>query len=352
MKINKKTFGVLSTGKKVSLYTLKAGDLKLTLTNFGATWASLVVPSKNGAKDDVLLGYSGLEGYLRNQPFFGVTVGRFANRIKGAAFSLNGKSYALDANDGANTLHGGFRGFDKLLWKAEAYEESEGVFVRFELESPDGDSGYPGRLQAAVSYGLTKSNEIIANYEARADAPTPVNLTNHAYFNLAGEGRGTILSHELCLHSSSYVEINDELMPTGKLIPVRDTPFDFKTRKPIRRDLKAEYGGSGGSAAPEGYDHCFVVEGEPGKLRPCAEVYEPRSGRTMKVFTTQPGVQLYTGNMLGGVPGKQGSCYTKYTGFCLETEHFPDSPNQSGFPPCVFGPENDYHEKSVFAFDW
>jgi aldose 1-epimerase len=352
MKINKKTFGFLSNGKKVSLYILKAGDLKLVLTDFGATWTSLYVPSKQGQKDDVLLGYSGLEGYLQNKTYFGVTVGRFANRIRGAAFSLNGASYSLDVNDGVNTLHGGLRGFDKLLWNAEAYEENEGVFVRFELESPDGDGGYPGRLQAAVSYGLTKSNEIIANYEAKADAPTPVNLTNHAYFNLAGEGRGTILSHELCLHSSSFVEINEQLMPTGKLAPVRDSPFDFRTRKSICRDLRAEFGGSGGPAAPEGYDHCFVVDGEPGKLRPCAEVYEPLSGRSMKVFTTQPGVQLYTGNMLTGVPGKQGSCYTKHTGFCLETQHFPDSPNQSGFPSCIFGPGNDYHEKSVFAFDW
>jgi aldose 1-epimerase len=241
---------------------------------------------------------------------------------------------------------------DKLLWKAEAYEEQEGVFARFELESPDGDRGYPGNFKAVVSYGLTKSNEIIANYEAHSDAPTPVNLTNHSYFNLAGEGRGAVLSHEIALYSSSYVEINEQLMPTGRLAPVQNTPFDFKTRKPVQRDLRPEYGGKGGANAPEGYDHCFVVDGEPGKLRPCAEVFEPQSGRTMKLFTTQPGVQFYTGNMLTGTPGKQGSFYTKHSGFCLETQHFPDSPNQSGFPSCIFGPGRDYHEKSVFAFDW
>lgn len=352
MKISKKTFGVLSSGKKVTLYILKAGDLKLALTNFGAAWTSLLIPSKKGRKDDVLLGYSGLEGYLHNQPFLGVTVGRFANRIGGARFTLDGASYTLAANDGPNTLHGGTRGFDKLLWKAEAYEENEGVFVRFELDSPDNDEGFPGNLHAAVSYGLTKSNELIASYEARSSAPTPVNLTNHAYFNLAGEGRGTILSHELRLYSSAYVEINEQLIPTGRLVPVRDTPFDFKTRKPIRRDLAAEYGGTGGSGAPGGYDHCFVVDGEPGKLRPCAEVHEPDSGRTMKLFTTQPGVQLYTGNMLAGTAGKQGSQYVRHTGFCLETEHFPDSPNRGEFPSCVFGPGRDYREKSVFAFDW
>ena len=351
MKISKKIFGILSNGKKAPLYTLKAGDLKLCLSAFGATWTSLLLPAKNGGKDDVLLGFSTLAGYLNNGPYFGVTAGRFANRIGGAAFTLNGQTCRLDRNDGNNSLHGGFRGFDKLLWKSEAYEESEGVFVRFELESPSGDGGYPGSLKAVVSYGLTKSNEIIANYEAHADAPTPVNLTNHAYFNLAGEGRGGILSHEVCLHSSSYVEIDAGYIPTGRLIPVRDTAFDFRVRKPIQRDLQAVYGGSGGADAPDGYDHCFVVDGEAGKLRPCAEVFEPASGRMMQVFTTQPGVQFYTGNMLANAAGKQGAQYGKHSGFCLETQHFPDSPNQSAFPSCVFGPGNQYHEKSVFAFD-
>ena len=352
MKISKKTFGILSNGKKVQLYILKAGDIKLSLTNFGAAWTSLLVPAHKGHKIDVLLGYSGISGYLENKPYLGVTVGRFANRIRAASFTLNNQIYSLDKNSGENSLHGGFRGFDKFLWKAEAYEENEGVFVRFELESPNGDRGYPGKLNAVVSYGLTKANEIIASYEAKADAPTPVNLTNHAYFNLAGEGAGCILSHEVCLHSSTYIEVNAQSIPTGKLIPVQNTPFDFRSRKPVYQDMKAEYGGAGGANAPEGYDHCFVVDGEPGKLRPCAEVIEPLSGRSMKVFTTQPGVQFYTGNNLTGISGKQGSVYGRHTGFCLETEHYPDSPNQSAFPPCIFGPGRDYHEKTVFAFDW
>jgi aldose 1-epimerase len=347
MKISKKNFAVLSNGKKARLYILKAGDLKLALTNYGAAWTSLTVPSRKGRKADLLLGYSGAAGYLSNTPYMGVTAGRFANRIAGAQFTLNGKTYALDKNNGGNTLHGGRRGFDKQLWKAEAYEENEGVFVRFELISPGGDRGFPGRVKAAVSYGLTKSNELIAHYEAKADAPTPVNLTNHAYFNLAGEGEGDILSHELCLHSSSYVEIDDQHIPTGRLLPVKDTAFDFRARKPIGRDLPA-----GSGTKPGGYDHCFVTDGEPGKLRPCAEVFEPLTGRSMKVFTTQPGVQFYTGNMLSGIPGKHGSVYTKHSGFCLETQHFPDSPNQSAFPACIFGPGKDYYEKSVFAFDW
>jgi aldose 1-epimerase len=340
MKIKKQDFGVLSNGKKVTLYTLKAGDITFSLTNIGAAWTSLVVPSRKTGKTDVLLGFSGLDGYLNNIPFFGVTVGRFANRIKGAAFTLNGKTYRLEVNDGGNTLHSGRRGFDKLLWKAEAYEENEGVYVRFELESPDGESGFPGNLKAAVSYGLTKSNEIIADYQAKVDAPCPVNLTNHAYFNLAGEGNPSVLSHEVLLHSSAYLEVDDKLIPSGRQIPVQGTGFDFRSRRRI----------SAGSF--EGYDHCFVVDGEPGKLRPCAEVFEPVSSRLMKVFTTQPGVQFYTGNFLNNIAGKFGSSYQKQSGFCLETQHFPDTPNQSAFPSCTAGPGKDYHEKAVFLFDW
>jgi aldose 1-epimerase len=348
MKINKKTFGILSNGKKVYLYTLKAGDIRLSVSSFGAVWTSLALPAGGKArKDDILLGYSGFDSYLHNAPFLGATVGRFANRVGGARFRVNGQECRLFQNDGANCLHGGRRGFDKLLWNAEAYEEMDGVFVRFELESPAGDEGFPGKLSAAVSYGLTRSNEVIANYEARAEALTPVNLTNHAYFNLAGEGEGDILSHEVKLYASSYVEVDEHLIPTGRLIPVQNTPFDFRTRKPAGADI-----GEAGRGGPGGYDHCFVLDGEPGKLRPCAEVYEGKTGRKMKLFTTQPGVQFYTGNNLKSVAGKAGSVYEKHAGFCLETQHFPDSPNRPEFPSCVFGPGKEYHEKAVFAFDW
>ena len=343
MEIYEKKFGIFSNGKKIKLFTLCAGDLKLSLTNYGAAWTSLIVPSRRGGRDDVLLGFSGLDGYLNNGQFIGVTVGRFANRIKGAAFSLNGNTYRLTANDGKNNLHSGPRGFDKLLWKAEAYEESDGVYVRFELESPDGDCGFPGKLKAVVIYGLTKSNEIIADYKANVDKPCPVNLTNHAYFNLAGEGKGSILLHEVILHCSSYVEVDRRAIPTGRIVPVDGGAFDFRTRKRVGASL---------GILKKGYDHCFAVDGEPGKLRPCAEVYESASGRTMKVFTTQPGVQFYTGNHLKDVAGKQGSRYVKHSGFCLETQHFPDTPNQSGFPSCIAGPEHDYREKSVFSFSW
>ncbi|MCL2232832.1 MAG: galactose mutarotase [Treponema sp.] len=346
MKITKKTFGVLSNGKKVHLYTLKAGELSLSISTLGATWTSLRVPSEKGT-DDILLGFSSFDGYVNNR-YFGVTVGRFANRIRGAKFSLRGKEYHLHQNHGEHSLHGGRVAFSKLLWKAEAYEERDGVFVRFELKSPDGDEGFPGNLKAAASYGLTKSNELVADYEAKVDTPCPVNLTNHAYFNLAGEGRGTnVLSTELKLYSSSYLEVDDKLIPTGKLIPTANTPLDFRAKKPIGRDIQPLAETSIG-----GYDHCFVIDGEPGELRPFAEAYEPSSGRSMRAFTTQPGVQFFSGNNLSSVQGKIGSVYEKYDGFCLESQHFPDSPNRPEFPSSIFGPDRDYHEKAVFAFDW
>ena len=347
MKIAKKTFGILSCGKKVHLYTLKAGDLSLSISTLGATWTSLTLPSRTKGTDDILLGFSSFDGYVNNK-YLGVTVGRFANRIGGAKFSLGGKEYSLYKNNGENSLHGGKIGFSRKVWKAEAYEDRDGVFVRFELKSPDGDEGYPGNLKAAVSYGLTKSNEVVADYEAKVDVPSPVNLTNHSYFNFAGEGRGiNILSTELKLYSSLYVDVDKALIPTGKLLATENTPLDFKIRKPIGRDIQALVPGSAG-----GYDHCFVVNGEPGKLRPFAEVYEPYTGRSMKGFTTQPGVQFFSGNNIDNMPGKIGSVYEKFSGFCLETQHFPDAPNQPDFPSAIFGHDRDYHERAVFAFDW
>jgi len=344
MEIKEKKFGLLSNGKKVKLYTLSASGLKFSLTDYGAAWTSLIVPSGKGKKDDVLLGYSGLEGYFTNEPYIGVTVGRFANRIKGASFSIQGKTYNIDANEGRNNLHSGWRGFDKLLWKSESYEEKEGVYVRFDLESSNGDGGFPGNLNVSVIYGLTKSNELICDYFVKSDRPCPVNLTNHAYFNLAGQGKGDILSHEALLHSSFYVEVDKSCIPTGRLLPVSGSCFDFKSRRKI-------FNGDSLLKPFKGYDHCFVVDGTPGKLRPCAEIYEPASGRSMRVFTTQPGVQFYTGNHLNNAAGKFGSVYKKYYGFCLETQHFPDTPNQPGFPQCIAGPGQDYHEKAVFLFN-
>ena len=347
MKISKKTFGVLSYGKKVHLYTLKAGELSLCISTLGAAWTSLKVPSAERGVDDILLGYSSFDGYVQND-CFGSTLGRFANRIGRGRFSLKGKEYALFKNDGEHSLDGGRLGFSRQIWKAEAYEERDGVFVRFELKSPDGDEGYPGNLKAAVSYGLTKSNELVADYQARVDAPCPLNVTNRAFFNLAGEGRGiNILSTELRLNSSLYVDTDTSLIPTGKLKTVENTPFDFRRQKPIGKSLAAP-----GEAGIGAYDHCFVIDGEAGDLKPFAEVFEPSTGRSIRAFTTQPSVHFCSLGNRNPVRGKLGSTYGKHDGFCLQTQHFPDSPNRPEFPSAVFGPERDYHEKSVFAFAW
>ncbi len=332
-------------GKKVSMYTLKAGELSLTLSTLGAAMTALFVPSRRFPKEDVLLGYSTLDGYTGNPPFFGASIGRFGNRIGGASFSLDGNTYRLYNNDNGHTLHGGRRGFDKRIWTAESYEEDDGVFVRFELESPDGDEGFPGNLKAVISYGLTKSNEIIIDYKASVDKRCPVNLTNHAYYNLAGEGKGDILGHEICIHASRYVEVGKDLIPTGNTPSILGGPFDFTKHKVIGKDIEQ---------TGAGYDHCYILDDDAdiGTLKPCAEVFEPVSGRSMKVLTTQPGVQFYTGNFLNNERGKLGSVYGKHAGFCLETQHLPDSPNQPHFPPCIYGQGKDYHEKALFAFDW
>ena len=361
MGISRKIFGVLADGSEAELFTLTAGELQFTITSFGAAWTSLVMPGRHG-RDDILLGFSTLDGYLHNPPHMGTTIGRFANRVANAAFTLDGKKYSLFINDNGNSLHGGRRGFDRKLWKAFPFEDSRGVFVRFELDSPDGEEGYPGNCKTAVTYGLTAENEISAEYLAELDAPCPVNLTNHAYFNLAGEGKGTILSHELLLHCSSYLESRPDLIPTGKLLPVAGTAYDFTKAKAVSADFAAACGGDT-AAIGKGYDDCFVIDGGAGdlsrgtsagaqELRPCAEVYEKESGRQMKIKATQPGVQFYSGNFLNGVEGKAGLVYRKNDGFCLETQHFPDSPNQSGFPSAIFGPGKQYREQAVFSFNW
>ena len=348
MELTKRLFGIYPGGKEAWLYTLQAGELTLELTDAGAAWVSLIVPSERYGKEDILLGHPSFKAYVNNTCFFGATVGRFANRISGAAFSLEGKEYHISENKPGCSLHGGEQGFSKRLWRAKPYKDGDGVYVRFELESPDGDQGYPGNLKAAVTYGITEKNELAADYRADVDALCPVNLTNHAYFNLGGAGSGrNVLSNELMLYSSSYINIDENLIPTGELADTKNTPFDFSRPKSLGQDLPQirENGG-------DGYDHCFVIDGEAGKLRPFCELYDPVSGRKMKGYTTQPGVQVYTGNMLKAVPGKRGTVYHKYGGICLETEYFPDSPNRKEFPCSVFGPKRPYREKTVFTFEW
>ncbi|GHU25131.1 aldose 1-epimerase [Spirochaetia bacterium] len=330
---------ILSSEGEVFCYTLRAGDLSLSLLSFGATLTSLYVPSQKGRSGDILLGYSNPEDWYKNIPYLGVTVGRFANRIAGGRFSLNGSEFQLEQNDGKHSLHSGQTGFSNRFWKSDAYEENDSVFVRFDIDSPEGDGGFPGNCSASVVYGLSQANELLISYDARVDAPCPINMTNHAYYNLAGEG--DILSHEMTLHASSYLEVDPDLIPTGNLIPVQSTPFDFRVWKEIRKDI-AETG--------QGYDHCFKIDATNGDLSPCAEVFEKKSGRIMRVWTTQPGVQFYTGNFLNGISGKNGATYTKYSGLCLETQHFPDSPNQPNFPLCIYGPDKPYHEQTKIIF--
>ena len=358
MKINKKSFGVLSNGSEAELFTLEAGELVLSISTYGAAWTSLLLPGKTGT-DDVLLGYSSLDGYLRDSTFMGSTIGRFANRINNGAFTLENNKYQLNKNDGNHSLHGGRRGFDKRLWEAYPFSDSGGAYLRLELKSPDGEGGYPGTLHAVVTYGITINNEISADYRAEADVLCPVNMTNHAYFNLAGEGNGDILSHELSLQAHSYIEVDHDLIPTGKLVPVKGTPFDFTAAKAIGKDYTAVCEGETDSIG-KGYDHCFVLNGaendtkaqEKPVLHPCAEVSEPKSGRKFLLSTTQPGVQFYSGNFLNGIMGKAGSVYNKNAGFCLETQHYPDSPNQKSFPSAIFGPGRPYLEKALFSFQF
>jgi aldose 1-epimerase len=351
MKIERKVFGTLSDGTEAYIYTLEAGELKLCLTNYGGTLLSLFVPDKNGVKADVLLGFSTLGPYTSENKgwYFGNTIGRYGNRIGGAKFTLDGKEYKLCANDNGHSLHGGQRGFGQRLWESDGYEAKEGVFVRLTRKSPDGEEGFPGNLNATVTYGLLESNELVMDYQAELSADCPVNLTNHSYFNLAGEGNGDILDHLIQIYGSRYVEVDDTLIPTGQLAAVKDTPFDLLDRKPIRAGYEAAKGGPGKTA---GYDHCWVIDGDADKPKKAAAVYEPRTGRIMFLATTQPGIQFYTGNFLDGVKGKQASVYGRHAGFCLETQHLPDSPNQPAFPSCVFGPKKPYHQTSIFSFDW
>jgi aldose 1-epimerase len=359
MNISKQQFGELAGGEKVTLWTLESEALRFSLLDFGACWTSLIVPSRQGSSD-ILLGYTMFKDYIKNPPFFGQTIGRFSNRIGGACFTLDGKTFSLEKNDGSNTLHSGSRAFGFRLWSAEADRERGGVFVRFTLHSADGEGGFPGNLIATVIYGITEDNKITADYSAVVDAPSPVSLTNHAYFNLAGGG--DVLNHEVKLSASRFLEIDGALIPTGKILPVENTPFDFTKRKKIKTNLPAN-----------GYDHCFIVDGDAGLLRPVAEVYEPSTGRVMKVSSTQPCLQFYTGGFLSGVAGKPGAYgalrknrpfqsegrmkgaigaarYDKFSGFCLETQHYPDSPNKPGFPPSICRPDLPYHERAEFEF--
>jgi len=344
--IHRAPFGT-AHGQGVDLYTLtNRGGASVSVMNYGAAITALRVPDRHGAIGDIVLGFDDLAGYLKNDPFFGVIVGRVANRIRDGRCAIAGKDYRLAANDPPHHLHGGPQGWDKAVWQAEALEAPEGPAVRLRLRSPDGDAGYPGNVDAEVVYTLDESaNQLRVAMRATTDATTLVNMAQHSYFNLGGEGEGTILDHELTLPASAYTP-GDPMVPTGEVRAVEGTPFDFRAPKPVGRDLKA----TGGN--PVGYDHNFVVDGAPGALRLVARVKDPRSGRVMTLEADQPGVQLYTGNFLNGtVVGKRGRPYQQHTGLCLETQRFPNAVNVPAWrDQAVLHPGQVYAHQMIYRF--
>ncbi len=311
------------------------------ITNFGGILVGLQMPDRSGRIDNICLGFDDLQGYLQGHPFFGTIVGRFANRIAGGRFQLDGKSYTLACNErGITHLHGGLSGFDKKVWRAEPFINAAEAGVRLYYTSPDEEEGYPGTLQTVVTYLLNEKSELAIDYRATTDWPTPVNLTNHAYWNLAGAGSGTVLDQELELACPGYLAADENQIPTGVVTSVFNTAMDFTSSKPIGQDID-EAGG---------YDHCFVIARPHQGLVKTATARDPRSGRTMEVWTTKPGVQLYTGNHLGAIVGAGGAVYNRYCGFCLETQFYPDSVNRLSFPSPILRPEKIYHHTTIFKF--
>jgi aldose 1-epimerase len=346
-RIETKPFGKTSAGESVELHTLsRPGAPTVAITNLGGYVVSMLAPDRTGRSADVTLGYAGLPGYLADSSYFGCLVGRYANRIGKAAFTLDGKRYTLAANNGPNTLHGGPTGFCRRVWSAKVKATKDGDALELTYVSRDGEEGYPGTLTASVVYSLREDGGLVIDYSATTDAPTVLNLTNHAYFNLAGEGEGTILDHELQLEADAFTPVDAALIPTGELRPVAGTPFDFRQATAIgaRIDAADEQIRFGG-----GYDHNFVLRGASGTLRLAARVVEKKSGRQLEVFTTEPGVQFYTGNFLDGkTVGKSGKPYVKRGAFCLETQAYPDSPNQPEFPSAVLRPGQAYRHTTVY----
>ena len=337
---NRLEFGVIGRDS-IYKYALKNGKgMEASVSNYGATLLSLSTPDRAGASGNVTLGFDSLAGYQqKNNPYFGALVGRYANRIANARFSIDGKQYTLEPNDHGNTLHGGLKGFDKVIWTVDQVNDSS---VAFSYNSVDGQEGFPGNLTAKVVYTLTSGNALRIEYTAMSDKKTPVNLTNHAYFNLSAGKDSTILGEELTLHASKYTPVNDSLIPTGKIDPVKGTPMDFLQPKKIGRDLAKVKGG---------YDHNYVIDRKDSSLAAAATVYDPGSGRVMEIFTTQPGIQFYTGNFLdGSLTGQNGKPIVQHGALALETQHFPDSPNQPAFPTSILEPGQTYHQVTEYRF--
>jgi aldose 1-epimerase len=343
-KVDRAVFGKLPDGTVIEAYTLKnAHGSSAKVITYGATLTELYVPDKSGKPGDIVLGFSDLEGYLTNHPFFGATVGRYANRIAKGHFTLDGKDYSLFLNNGPNSLHGGKLGFNRKVWKAEILPGMTAAAVRFTYLSKDGEENYPGNLNVSVTYTLTDTNELKLNYRAETDKDTPLNITNHSYFELGGPGKN-ILDETLFLNASEYTPVDATLIPTGEIKSVKGTPLDFTKPTLIgaRINELKEVGG---------YDHNMVVDGKPGKLRLAARASDPTTGRQMEVWTTEPGVQFYSAlNLDGKIVGKNGIGYPKFGALCLETQHFPDSPNHPNFPSTIVHPGTPFVSETIYKF--
>lgn len=342
MGISKELFGTLDDGRDVHLFTISnSNGAEVKITNYGGIITSLKVPDKEGNAENVVLGFDRLEDYLGGHPYFGALIGRYGNRIADARFQLDGTEYQLAANDGDNHLHGGETGFDKVLWDAGIQDDRA---LRLTYLSADGEEGYPGNLQVAVTYTLTDENELRIEYEAKTDQATPVNLTAHSYFNLTGDPASDILGHQLNLHATHYTPVDEGLIPTGEIRSVSGTPFDFTGSGEIGARIGQVEGG---------YDHNFVLNNEEERGEPAlaAEVYEPESGRKLSVYTTEPGIQFYSGNFLdGSLAAPDGTPYERHAGLCLEPQHFPNSPNEPEFPSTILRPGDTYHSLIVYSF--
>jgi aldose 1-epimerase len=347
MAIECEPFGTAADGRAVELYTLSnPNGVRARIATYGATLVSLEVPDRHGAHADIVLGFDSLEPYLTEHPYIGSVIGRYANRIRSGRFRLNGTLHELPCNDGTNHLHGGPLGFHKVIWNAHAAASPDDTQLTLTYRSISGEQGYPGNLNVELRYALTHRNELSLDYTATTDAPTIVNLTHHAYFNLAGTG--TILDHQLQLFADSFLPVDETLIPLGQVRSVKGTPFDFTTPFAIGTRINAP---DEQLMTAGGYDHNWVLKKNAADCALAGEVYEPVTGRTMTVHTTQPGVQIYSGNFLdGSVRGKGRVAYPKHAGFCFETQHFPDSPNHVSFPSTVLEPGSTLRERTLYRF--
>ena len=345
--VEEQPFGTTKEGKKITLYTLtNSHHMEVRAMNYGAIIVSLRVPDRKGQVADIVLGHDTLEAYFDNSPHLGGLVGRYANRIANGSFTLDGVKYSLPKNNGPNTLHGGIKGFDQAVWQGTPLKGNAGV--AFSYLSKDGEEGFPGNLKVKVTYSLTEANELVINYEATTDKPTVLNLSQHSYFNLAGEGTGDILNHEVMINADRFTPVDSTMIPTGELRPVKGTPLDFTTETKVGARIDDNYQQL---VLGKGYDHNFVLNRKAEGLAVAARAYEPRSGRVMEISTDQPGVQFYTGNFLDGtVTGKQGQVYKQRYGLCFETQHFPDSPNHPEFPSTVLRPGQTFHSHTILKF--